>query len=134
MKNNISEVQKLQKIAGIISETSMMKGVKDKSFNFGKIKSISNLKSAVEHLYPSAKIMHVNDDTNNYLGVNPSIGYLYVEGAGRGFLILTYDKSQHTEDMVGIVWINGDKNRGFEFSTIQELEKIVSKYKNKIGL
>lgn len=93
------------------------------------IRSLNDIKTALHSLYPNIPAKFYNDDRYDS-PIRQTTGYLYAEGNHK-FVIFFYDKSQHSSKNVGVLYINGNETRGYEFDTISELSDILRQ--NKIN-
>jgi hypothetical protein len=96
------------------------------NLNENQFKNLTDIKTALLHLRKG----EITFSKDYYSLPDSDNGYLeYVTNKSKNSAVVTFDKSHWGAEKTGVVYINGDKTKGYEFATIQSLHDILKKNK-----
>jgi hypothetical protein len=94
--------------------------------NKGKsFKSLKDIEVAIKHLIPNVKL----EKGHSF----PSLkivgdGYIALDiPNSKKYVVIAYTRSEYGTGTTGVLWVYGDRHRGFEFTTIEELHSLLKK-------
>jgi len=88
--------------------------------------NLKDIKSALLHLSRG----EINFHKTFYPLPDSKNGYLeYSTNKFKTYALITFTKSEWGSYNIGVVYINGDRTKGYEFSTMQSLHDILKKNK-----
>ena len=127
----IDEVETTQKINKFLTpekQAELIDLFKKKRFNENtkNFKSLKELRLGLKHLYPNKESEYHPD--SSWLSSRHK-GYIVISFSKKDYIVVSYGPSEYGGEPIGLAWIKGDLNSGFEFTTLQELDDIVKSQK-----